>query len=896
MDDKRKIVLGSEDILAKGVSDIFLNINLQQTFNQIKKDKYDNNFDLSEQFRKERNESRNFRIYGIVDSTIINTDNLNIQIYKNSGLTQFVGTIKTTPLVYSEENVFAKRRGKYLLELNNYDADVVYFRVLGNNLTYGNQLFEQRLVFYTLDGEFVEYGTRTVDIGLDNPGFLEIENDFPFFYNKHWIKKNLEIVEEKPTVMQFGAESSSVAEGSSIAIDIVMDKPSPFGNESIVLNAILGTALPADFNLSIGGSPITFPITLNWSPGEQNKSIVFDAITDSVYEFSEDVRFDLYNFQFTNSGLTTSHYVTIEDTTPRKKTIYHLGEIYKNRASFTGRTTTFSTVSSYAILRNGLHFKNSNEEFYPGDTYSLVVTNSGINTILPVNTAFGVNTEQLWLAGEAKTFNLDTTYSGSEKHKVKLTFPPGPHNIGTININGVNIPLSSGALNYSAISSKILDGSPLDYLPSFGLEKDWSAVSDGAGAIIITSKTTGLPVKIDINATSSSFSFPPGLPPNPSKTPYVVELNPFVERKQVTKKLKLYANNSTNTTTSYSFQFVKPGYGGIFVPAEAHEATVVGVNRYLVTDFRYICRNWDSVTDDCIYSTAATKDVGATTITVNGDGTPNQFNYPHPVGNAYINGSVLLSSNNLPGTKFNYTSINGASFKINPLIVEPCTNSTLLPNSISQITKITIPTIGQGNPITRNLYEDNAVGFRSFDFRMGTSGPFTTFYKENAGFYTTSDISWANQINVSGATTGAVGTLSQRLDYGNIASIIPVGPVLGNDVLGNHMAEAYPATTIYLKSKTPGVPFEIINIVNAYVHTTDNIPFTGPYLFAGDTISPIAVETIIENGVAGVDINTAKNWMGGYNTNLELGPGSSSSGGTGVGLPAESLPLVGISF
>ena len=155
MDDKRKIVLGSEDVLAKGVSDIFLNINLQQTFNQIKKDKYDNNFDLAEQFRKERNDSRNFRIYGIVDSTIINTDNLNIQIYKNSGLTQFVGTIKTTPLVYNEENVFAKRRGKYLLELNNYDSDVVYFKILGNNLTYGNQIFEQRLVFYSLNGEFV---------------------------------------------------------------------------------------------------------------------------------------------------------------------------------------------------------------------------------------------------------------------------------------------------------------------------------------------------------------------------------------------------------------------------------------------------------------------------------------------------------------------------------------------------------------------------------------------------------------------------------------------------------------------------------------------------------------------------------------------------------------------
>jgi hypothetical protein len=431
MDDKKKIVLGSEDILAKGVSDIFLNISLQQTFNEIKKSKYDNNFDLAEQFRKERNESRDFRIYGIVDSTITHTDDLTIKIYKDSGLTQFVGTINTTPLVYNEENVFAKRRGKYLLELNNYDADVVYFKIEGNNLTYADQTFEQRLVFYTLDGEFVEYGTETVDIGLNNPGFLTIENNFPFFYNKHWIKKNLEIIEEKPTVMQFGSEFTTVSEGQSISIDIVMDKPSPFGNESVTLDAILGTAIPADFELSINGSPVTFPITLNWSIGEQNKSIVFDAIVDNVNEFSENLNFELYNFQFTTPGLVTTHYVTIEDATPRRKTIYHLGEVYKNRVQFTGRTAQsfvgapIVNVSAYSILRNGLKFSNTSAEFYPGDTYSLIVTNKGNDTILPINTEFGINTEQLWPSETSIQFNLDTNYSGTEKHKVKMLFPPG---------------------------------------------------------------------------------------------------------------------------------------------------------------------------------------------------------------------------------------------------------------------------------------------------------------------------------------------------------------------------------------------------------------------------------------------------------------------------------------
>ncbi len=876
MDDKKKIVLGSKDILSKGVVDIFLNINLQQTFNQIKKDKYDNNFDVAEQFRKERNTSRDFRIYGIVDSTAIDTDNLTIQIYKDAALSDFVGNITTTPLVYSEENVFAKKRGKYLLELNNYDSDVVYFRILGDNITFANQVFEQRVVFYNLQGEFVEYGTETVDIGIDNEGFIEIENDFPFFYNKHWIKRDFEILEEKPTIMQFSGETSSVAEGESISFEITMDKPSPFGNESVVLDAILGTVTPADFSLSISGATVVFPITLNWNQGEQNKTITFDAIEDDVHEFSETIQFQLYNFQFTNSGLTTNHYTTIEDTTPKKKTIYNLGEVYRNRAVFTGRTYEFntqapSTTTAYAILRNGLKFTNSNEEFYPGDTYKLFVTNNGIDTILPINNYFGVNTEQLWLAGEVKTFSVDTSYVGNEKHKVKMTFPQGvPQNVGSIRINGVKIPLNFSYLNYAEVSKKTLDNSAFDYLPSVGLEKDWSAVGDGISAITFTSKTTGIPVKIDIIETATSFGFPnPGLP-NPAATPQVIEISPFVERAQITPQLTLLTNDSNNSITNYTFQFTKPGYAGVSVLAEPQLASISGTNRYLITDFKYVCRNWDDAADNCIYSTKAVKNPG-TFVTVNG-GIPNQNNYLHPVGGAYINGFVFLSTNTLPESKLNLTQFNGAFFRENPLTVNPSTNSIILQNSISQLTKLTIPSIGQNNEIYRALYENNSIDFRSFDFRTGTTGPFTTFYKGNTGFYPNNIMGWNKQVNVSGATNSISSTLGKRLDYGDAAYSIPLGPVLGLDENNQPLAPYDSNTDIYLESKIPGVPFQIENIVNAYVHTTATA--TATFLFntltivQGDIVGEITIETIRPNGVGGVDLNPANNWMGGYNVDL----------------------------
>lgn len=890
MDDNKKIILGSEDFLAKGVDDIFININLKQTFNQIKKDKYDNNFDLSEQFRQERNLSRDFRVYGIIDSTIIDSDGLKILVYKDSGLTQLHSSIDSTELVYEEDNVFNKKRGKFLLELNSYDSDLVYLKIPGNNITYGDQVFEQRLVFYTLDGEFVEYGTETIDVGLNNPGFLEIENDFPFFYNKHWIKKDLKIIEEKPTVMQFGSSSSVVSEGNSVSIEITMDKPSPFGNESVILEAVLGTVLPADYSLSISGSPISFPTVINWSQGEQNKTFNFDAINDDVNEFSEDIRFDLSNFQFTNSGLTTSHFAVIEDTTERRFTNYHLGEIYKNRLEFTGRTVQWNTTSNtfettaYSILRNGLHFDKKNEAFYPGDTYQLSVTNKGVDTILPVNESLGIITEQLWPANSTKIFNIDTEYTVNDKNKVKIIFPTsGVVNDGILRINGVNMQV--GSLSYVSVRNRIVDGFPNDWLPFNGLEKDWTAEENFSNsAITITSKTSGLPVLIDIIET-----FAPGsLPAVPGQTPYVIEIEPFVEGVQIPKTLSLLANANANNFTFYEFSFIKEGYNGISVSAKTHFASTSGVDKHLVTSFDKISRNWDDSEDDCIYSSSATPPIGYP-ITELPDGTPytaaTLTNYLWPVGIAHINGSVLLTQNNLLGSKQNYTSILTADFKDFPLIPEDCTDSDLLSNSIKQKIKITFPNTQSSGSWCGNdkiPYQTNRM---SFDFRTGTTGSFTTFYKSGILLNTiASNIGWNNTILTSGATLPSpTGLLKEHLDIGS--SSLPVGSLEGTQI------DSWGGIVI-LESKVSGVPFEIVNIVPNYYHTAypgSSWPDpTCPPVSAGTISHIITYELLRPNGIAGVSLNSAKNWMNGYNTLLQTG----QSGGVPIGsIPPVTPPL-----
>ena len=95
MEQKKKILLGEKDIMSKDNEDLFLNLNLNTTFSSIRNDKYENVFDVEAQFKKERNASRDFRIYGIVDATVTDCDNLQISIYSNSGLTGYHSHLAT---------------------------------------------------------------------------------------------------------------------------------------------------------------------------------------------------------------------------------------------------------------------------------------------------------------------------------------------------------------------------------------------------------------------------------------------------------------------------------------------------------------------------------------------------------------------------------------------------------------------------------------------------------------------------------------------------------------------------------------------------------------------------------------------------------------------------------
>jgi len=216
MKERKEILLGSEDIISRDNNDLFVNVDLYKTFCEFKKQNLDNDFDLAERFRKERNASRNFCIYGIVDSTITDSDNLTMSLSADTGI---VETIQTTPLAYDSVNVFGKKRGKYIFELNNFTSSTISVFIQSDNATYLNQSFQQQLIFFNEDGDLIDYGTQTVEIDSDGNS-TEVNNDFPFFYNKHWIKKDLNIVEIKQREVSLTQEVFSVEEGQAIIIPI----------------------------------------------------------------------------------------------------------------------------------------------------------------------------------------------------------------------------------------------------------------------------------------------------------------------------------------------------------------------------------------------------------------------------------------------------------------------------------------------------------------------------------------------------------------------------------------------------------------------------------------------------------------------------------------------------
>lgn len=794
----KKILLPSEDILSRESEDLFININLNRNFDLFKKEKFDNDFNLLKQFQRERDSSRNFYIYGIVDSNVIDCDNLEVEVYwsSNTSSNYFVTSGNTSSLVYNQENVFGKKRGKYLLNINTFSASnqtTAYILIRSNNLNYKDQIWEQPLVFYNDDGEFVSYGNETIEISL-NGNFVEVSNNFPFFYNKHWVKKNLKIEELKFAEVSFSDIKYEIEENNSTTVIVTLDRPSEFGIEKV------------DFNILSGGTAslndyfINAPTSFSWNIGEQIKSFTFSANNDTLIELPENVIFSLSNFDKVNPGDIIQSDGIIKDITPKYFTTFNFGYAYNNRLPFTGSVSSvignnIIYTPSQSILRNGYFFEKKNEEFYPNDKFILNITNSGDDTLLPIIPGV-TNIEENWPAGTIKTLEIESKYLGTSKEKIELEFPyetqsdyltielsPPPYGnpvfggvFPYVSINGTLFQASSSELFESKISAYNTTDKPY-ILYRFGKK------------VFVTSTNPGVPLDVFTNVTAITKN----------------EVTQFTPSEQIPFELTLYGNTSSGLESSYDFSIEKPGYDNISIQAYNIPAGTIPVTRNLVTSFDNIRRAYDISNNSCVYTT------GYTSI---------------PVGEAWIKGFLLLSNNSLNSSYFNplepqASTGNYAAFFTNPLTIIPCTNSDTYVNSISKKIYLHLT----GTTTTSQIF--------SIDVDAYNTNSFTTYQVQYIGSLTTTAFNMIKSPS-AGLVTGGMKDLETS------------GPLFVRQ--GSATSQNDPGSTsqmIILEAKNPGVDFKVANPNNIEIIThQENV-------IAGVTLSPSG------NKMGGFNIGTS---------------------------------------
>jgi len=452
----KKILLRSTGIFGHSNEDMFISLGIDRSTKELKPDKFDNNFDLQNQFDKERNASRNFFIYGTIDPIIELGDDFEIELYTevvkplipsledelvivdkvdqssitlgNGAQLSFVKSIETRNLTYQTGNLFGSNKKEYGELLENYDSEdqeVIYLFVKGNldtiepdsdQASIPDQIFKQRLVFFDGKGDFSDYGSDAQEIRSDGSTF-SVNNDFPFFYNIHWIKNALDISQVTKLTVNFDQESFFALEGNTVNLNISLDRPSINGNEIIKLEVSNITTSNDDYTLNTE--------FVSWGVGEKDKVVPVQIIKDDEIETIEFLEIkitnpinvllgnrDMVNIDILTDGVTNS--VT-----------YDFQGMHKNLLSF-GKTLPSGSVTlddefQSARLRSGVVFGQQDpESFYPSENFSLEIKNLGNFTVLPVIPGFN-NEERVFRPGESVTFDLLNTFEDSTNlHELRI--------------------------------------------------------------------------------------------------------------------------------------------------------------------------------------------------------------------------------------------------------------------------------------------------------------------------------------------------------------------------------------------------------------------------------------------------------------------------------------------
>ena len=276
MSDKQ--LLPSERFVnAKNIA-LYINSELTGEKNILKPDRADNLFDFSIKFEEERNNSSKFCLYGKVESKWSDSTNLKIDfrigdsttnvgtgstsnnypfwLYdKDSGVSATSWSFVSKPLDLSNgdlsKNIYGKKKAQYFfpfeLDLNSITNSNKSIFIKIKDIVVGAFCEKEfPFLYFNEDGNILEYGNETAEI-LDDGNIIEINNNYPFFYDRHWIRREIEPT--GPPFVYFTQSSITFTEGDPnqpdftnnkiIQFEVALNKP-PIGIEKIKLSVLYG--------------------------------------------------------------------------------------------------------------------------------------------------------------------------------------------------------------------------------------------------------------------------------------------------------------------------------------------------------------------------------------------------------------------------------------------------------------------------------------------------------------------------------------------------------------------------------------------------------------------------------------------------------------------------------
>jgi len=324
MYNNRKILLPKSSFALANDEDVFISIELSRTSKDIKNERINNIFNITEQYNKERQDSLKFCIFGLVESKFVNTENVIFDIKESEGLTLNLPKIshdnvtgktfavKTFEMTQKSNgmsrNLYGKNKSAYsfMFEVNKSELEQSDSLIRQNNGvpktryidfstidTERNILFVQRVpyLFYDLDGNIVKFGSQTADVD-DDGNVIEIDNDFPFLYDRHWIKKYFDL--KAPLSVSFPQTTLNLQEtDGNVKIDVTLDEPSAYGLEEV------SVVLDVDNTIRNPNSDFSYAAqNIKWNIGEQVKTVNLNIFDDKFVESAETLSFKLTDLKF----------------------------------------------------------------------------------------------------------------------------------------------------------------------------------------------------------------------------------------------------------------------------------------------------------------------------------------------------------------------------------------------------------------------------------------------------------------------------------------------------------------------------------------------------------------------------------------------------------------------